>query len=522
MNTKRKETTLASVLAGLPHSFQQTEHAKLLNQSVAGVTSDSRQVGPGWIFVAIQGTSQDGHQFAEEAINRGACLLIVEKELPHLTVPILKVNDGREALARLAANFYHHPSQALLMVGITGTSGKTTTSYLIESILKSAGHQVGVIGTINIRYPGREVEASQTTPGADELQQLLANMKAAGCTAVVMEVSSHALAQKRVDCIAFDAVAFTNLSPEHQDFHPDMEDYYQTKALLFTHHLEFAAKVGKKPVAVIHAGDPYGRRLLASSSFRSLSFSLDDQGKDWSIGIHGIQGTFQNVRLESPLIGRFNAENVLTALMLAEGLGISAENAARGISACPVVPGRLERVQNSKGIHVFVDYAHKPDALEKVLITLRNTITSEPRSARLITVFGCGGDRDRTKRPVMGRLAATLSDLVWVTSDNPRSEEPGAIIEEIVLGMAGHSNYQVEPDRKNAIEGAIRAARPGDLVLIAGKGHENYQIVSDPAAEPTAATEGASPGPSVRSGPRATKTRKIHFDDREVALHALT
>lgn len=477
---------------------------------VTGVTSDSRQVRPGFIFVAVRGTSQDGHLFIRQAQQQGAALIVGEEREPesgHLA-PYLQVEDSRLALAQLAANFHGNPSHAMLMVGVTGTSGKTTSTYLIESILKASGRETGLIGTVAFRYRDKVLDSTHTTPGAVELQALLSEMRGAGCTAVVMEVSSHALKQHRVAGIAFDAMVFTNLSPEHLDFHPDMEDYFQAKAMLFRELADVAVAAGKRPVAAINADDEHGRRLIALLQAREprsmaelVPFSVEGSaagihGRDLIVDLEGIRGPAAGTILQSPLTGRFNVSNLLGAVATALALRIDADSIARGVAGV-TVPGRLERVPNDQGIHVLVDYAHKPDALEKVLETLK----SVPGKKRLLTVLGCGGDRDRRKRPVMGATAARMSDRVYVTSDNPRTEDPAAIIQEITSGMQGFSNFAVEPDRKKAIFAAIRDAGAGDIVLIAGKGHENYQIIADPGSP---------------SG-----TRKIHFDDRETAAEAL-
>lgn len=462
-----------------------------LSEEVQGITSDSRKVQPGMVFVAVRGGASDGHDHIEEAFEKGAVLAVGEVALE---IPgYVQVADSRLALAYLAAAHTGYPSTKMLMVAVTGTSGKTTTTYLLESILKAAGHQVGVIGTINFRYGTQVIDSTHTTPGAAELQSLLAQMHKDGCTAVVMEVSSHALRQERVAAIAFDAMLFTNLSAEHLDFHRDMEDYYSAKATLFKDLPQYAIHVGKKPLAAINRDDSYGARLareLARESEMALSV------KEYftpvlNISLSGIEGEIEGVAIHSSLTGAFNGSNIAGAVSLGLGLGIPASQVAKGISQLKGVPGRLDRVDNQRGVHVWVDYAHKPDALEKVLLTLREI----RKGQRLITVFGCGGDRDRQKRPVMGRTAVELSDYVWITSDNPRTEDPQAIIREILNGVTGHAHYKVEPDRRRAIFGAIRMASRGDLVLIAGKGHENYQILG---------------------------TEKIHFDDREVAIEALS
>jgi UDP-N-acetylmuramyl-tripeptide synthetase len=467
------------------------------------VTSDSREVKPGALFVAVKGAAQDGHDFIDDVISKGAVAVIGEQKITRsLSVPYTQVVDSRLALANAAAEFYKKPSHTLKVAGVTGTSGKTTCTYILESILRAAGHKVGVIGTVNFRYDaqGREVivPSTHTTPGPVELQKLLAMMKSQGVTHVVMEVSSHALSQRRVFGIEFDAAAFTNLSPEHLDFHKNMEDYFQAKKILFTDLFQLATAAGKKPVAVTNAEDEYGRKLAQAVPgilTYSVSGPANISGEQLSDGVRGISGTVTvpegSLKIRSSLMGRFNISNLLTAIGLAKGLGVSHSAIGEGIKRLKGVPGRLERVPNSKGIHVFVDYAHKPGALDKVLANLQ----SFRQGQRLITVMGCGGDRDRTKRPLMGKIAQTLSDYVLVTSDNPRTEDPDQIIQEILKGMSPQPPFRVEPDRRKAIFAAISLARPGDLVLIAGKGHEDYQIIG---------------------------TEKHPFDDRKVAAEALS
>jgi len=477
---------------------------------VSRITADSREVGPGSIFVAVSGGFFDGHDHCLKAINQGAVALIVQRPvlLPAGTT-VVCVPDTRRALAALAAAYEGHPSQGLKLVGITGTSGKTTTSYLCEAMLLAAGEKVGVIGTVNFRFGSKIYPSTHTTPGAPELQRLLREMKQDGCTAVVMEVSSHALKQHRVHGCLFDAMIFTNLSREHLDFHPDMEDYFQSKALLFTDYVESARSSGKDPVVVINADDEWGRRLLGmtkAASGRISSYST--RSPEPELSFRGVRLPVGDTIVQSGLIGEFNASNLAAAAKAGEGMGISAERIARGLSDLKAVPGRLERVEvpGSAGPVVLVDYAHKPDALEKVLETLRHMIQQEGHG-RLICVFGCGGDRDRGKRPIMGAIAERLAHLTWITSDNPRTEDPQAIIREIVMGVV-HSNatsIRVEMDRAKAIEAALQEARSDDVVLIAGKGHEDYQILPDPDSPP--------------GGPQ--RTRKVRFDDREVAGQVL-
>jgi len=469
------------------------------------ITSDSREVKPGALFVAVRGGSRDGHDFIDEVIGKGARAIIGERDLGRtLSVPYTRVSDSRQALAEEASKFYGNPSHSMKMAGVTGTSGKTTVTYLLESILLAEKeNKVGVIGTVNFRTTGTAgttvLPSTHTTPGPVELQRLLAQMKAEGVTHVVMEVSSHALTQRRVSGIEFDATAFTNLTPEHLDFHKDMDDYFSAKKILFTDLYESARAAGKNPTRVVNIDDSYGRKLAQDLGKAVTTFSVSGQashsGMALTDSLDGINGQMGAIKVHSPLMGRFNVSNILTAVGLAKGLGVADETIARGIAQLKGVPGRLERIPNSKGLHVFVDYAHKPDALQMVL----NALQAFRGSHRLITVFGCGGDRDRTKRPVMGRIAQTLSDAVVVTSDNPRTEDPDAIIREIIQGMEGPgpsgTQYKVEPDRRKAIYDAVAQANPGDLVLIAGKGHEDYQIVG---------------------------THKYPFDDRKIALEALS
>lgn len=473
--------------------------------NVTGITSDSRQVSKGFAYVAVPGSAHDGHQFIGDVVSEGAKLIIGERDMALSgAIEYVRVPDARLALAELSSQFYGHPSHSLKVVGVTGTSGKTTTTYLVESILKAAGFEVGVIGTVNFRYGNKVYPSTHTTPGPVEIQNLLAQMKADGCHAVVMEVSSHALKQSRTAGIAFDAVAFTNLSRKHLDYHPDMEDYFRSKARLFTSAIEHSKKQGKSPSAAINAEDEYGAKLISelkpkTTGLKVFSFGLgpdpEVSGVSLKTDLGGIEGPVGDVHVDSYLTGKFNAQNILTAIAICQGMGIHASACSKGIKNLNSVPGRLQRVPNERGIHVMVDYAHKPDALEKVLQTLREI----RNGCQLITVFGCGGDRDRSKRPVMGKLALELSDQVVVTSDNPRTEDPQKIIDEILVGMEGHpkaiSHLRVQPDRRRAIGEAIGMAKPGDLVLIAGKGHEDYQIIG---------------------------REKIHFDDREVAKDALS
>ncbi len=450
-----------------------------VDREVTGVTNDSRAINVGSVFVAVKGSSQDGHEFVGEVVRSGAVLCVGERELDFPNY--VRVGDSKKVLARLAGWFYGNPSHSMLLIGVTGTSGKTTSTYLLESILKAEGHKVGVIGTIEVRYGDVRIPAELTTPSAVRVQEILALMKKEGCTAVVMEVSSHALKQERVASVAFDRVVFTNLTPEHLDFHENMQDYFAAKSKLFSESMDYSRNVGKEPVAIINEGDVWGKRLRGE--WGGLAF----EEAEVQVTADGVRGLIGGVPIKSSLTGSFNATNIAGAVTVAKSLGIS--KIAEGVEALKGVPGRLERVHNQSGIFVWVDYAHKPDALEKVIHSLKQM----KAGGNLITVFGCGGDRDKTKRPRMGKIAVEDSDFVIVTSDNPRTEDPKSIIGDILKGIE-KKNFAVEPDRKKAIFQAVQMAKRGDLVLVAGKGHEDYQILG---------------------------RQKIHFDDREVVREAL-
>ncbi len=460
-------------------------------KNIVAITSDSQSVKPGVLFVAVPGTRVDGHSFLNAAEAAGAEFLIGERDPEEFGISpekYLKVSDARLAVGLLASQIVDNPSREMVIVGITGTSGKTTTSYLVESILSAAGKKVGLIGTVAYRIDGVEIPSTHTTPGPVELHQLLRRMRREGCDAVVMEVSSHALKQSRAAGVAFDGAIFTNLSPEHLDYHPDLEDYFQSKRILFARQTERSVAWGKHPVAVVHADSSDGARLLEEFS-AATPFSVPSDAR---LDTSGISANFSGIAIRSKLIGRFNAENIAGAVALAKALGIRESSVREGISRLERVPGRLDEVPDPIGGRVIlVDYAHKPDALEKVLHVLRPML---PPGNKLICVFGCGGDRDRSKRRVMGEIACRLSDIVILTSDNPRTENPENILAEIESGCTRHHNWRREVDRKRAIELAIHQSARGDIVLIAGKGHEDYQIIG---------------------------TEKIHFDDREVAADAL-
>lgn len=484
------------------------------------ISADSRNIQAGSVFFAIRGTSFDGHDSVEEVLSAGAACCVVSEDFEptgqtasDLEQRLVRVADTREAFAWACCAVHRHPSRAMLMFGVTGTSGKTTTTFILESILKSAGHRVGVIGTVSFRIGDRVVDATHTTPGSRELQSLLAQMRDEGCTAVVMEVSSHALSQFRTAGVAFDGMVFTNLSPEHLDYHANMEDYYQAKKLLFGPYVRDAISAGKNPQLALNVDDSSGIRLareLQESSGEVWTFSLSAESgarlscEELCLDMEGTRMRLVSnetvgggLLLSSPLVARFNASNILGAAAISLAVGVDQEAVVAGVAALSGVPGRLERVPNAVGLNILVDYAHKPDALEKVLLTLQQVRQS---GQRILTVVGCGGDRDRTKRPVMGELAERLSDLAVITSDNPRTEPPRRIIDEVLSGVSDPTRVAVCEDRRDAILEAVRLASPGDIILIAGKGHEDYQILADPTA----------PG----------GVRKVHFDDREVAAEA--
>jgi UDP-N-acetylmuramoyl-L-alanyl-D-glutamate--2,6-diaminopimelate ligase len=434
---------------------------------VRDLAYDTRLVVPGAAFFCVPGARADGHDFAQQAVDEGAVALVVERPLD-VAVPQLVVRDARAAMAPAAQAFFGRPTDELQVVGVTGTNGKTTTTFLLYAILAAAGRRPGLIGTIEARVGGERRGVKRTTPEAIDLQRLFREMLDAGDRSAAMEASSHASALRRLDGVRFAALVFTNLSHEHLDFHADMEDYFQAKRRLF---------VDGRPPAAVNVGDEYGRRLAAELP-EVLTFGFAD---DAAIRPEALAG------IELKLRGRFNVENALAAFAAATLLGIDEASIARGLESVRGVPGRFERIDEGQPFEVIVDYAHKPLALERALRAAR-----ELTSARLICVFGCGGDRDREKRPQMGRIATELADLAIVTNDNPRSEDPQEIIEAIVAGAVG--DVEVEPDRARAIAQAVGAARDGDVVVIAGKGAEQGQEFAD---------------------------RTLPFDDREAAREAL-
>ena len=439
---------------------------------VTDVVLDTRAVQPGALFCCVPGRRFDGHDLAGQALARGAAALCVERPLP-LPAPQLLVPSVRGALARLATAFWERPSRRLQLVGVTGTSGKTTTTFMLEAIFRAAGLVPGLIGTVEARIGDRREAALHTTPEAPDLQRLLATMVAEGVQAAAMEVSSHGLALGRVDGTWFRVAVFTNLSQDHLDFHADLEDYYRAKAMLFTPAFT--------SLAVVNLDSPHGQRLAREASVPVVTCGSSPEAV-WRVSevtarLGGVSFLLdappgqRRVRLR--LAGHFNAANAAGALAAADALGIDLDTAVAGLESLEGVPGRFEQVRAGQPFTVLVDYAHKPGALENALVAARDAT-----EGRVIVVFGCGGDRDRAKRPLMGEIAGKLADVTVVTSDNPRSEPPEAIVEAIVAGLARTAppgSWHVEVDRRKAIRLALELARPGDLVLIAGKGHEQGQ-----------------------------------------------
>ena len=489
-----------------------------LEQEIEGLTYDSRQAGPARVFFAVPGERLDGHDYIDDAVRRGAVAVVFShQEISPKASAAIRVKNVRRTMAVWAAEFFGRPSERLTVVGITGTNGKTTLSYLVESIFEAAGLDPGVVGTVNYRYRGREFPSHHTTPEAIDLQEMLADMYRDGVKSVAMETSSHALAQERVRALAFDVGVFTNLSRDHLDYHRDMEDYFSAKSRLFTDYLSASPKADK--AAVIFGEDARAQELFRMLRGKDIELWSYGEGPQWDVrpleverDVNGLRGTIQarqtQIEFNSPLVGTANLQNILGAIGVASALRLDPKAIGKGIDKLRSVPGRLEKVANRLGITILVDYAHSPDALEKVLAAVRPLTRG-----KLITVFGCGGDRDRGKRPVMGEIAGRLSDVAVLTSDNPRTENPMAILGEVEAGMRrtgvvkfsvsnlessesrnpkpeAERGYFVEANRRTAIGIALSIAQHDDLVLIAGKGHEDYQILG---------------------------TEKIHFDDRAVA-----
>ena len=457
------------------------------NPDVTGVEYDSRRVRPGCLFVAMRGESSDGNRFIDKAIQAGAVAIVTDSsaEKPREGVAWAQVPHGRRALARVSENFYKHPAERIAITGITGTNGKSTTAFLVESILSAAGRKSALIGTIEYHVAGKIYPAPHTTPEALELARMFSEALGNGATDAVMEVSSHALAQQRVFGIPFDIAVFTNLTRDHLDYHKSMDEYFTAKRVLFE-----GCGTDAPRAAVTNLDDEYGSKLAQFSRKRSsvvLSYGWsrgDFHAENADITPRGTRFDMvtprEKLAIFSPLIGRVNVYNILAASAACFARGCSAESIAKGVSELTHVPGRFQRVDCGQPFTVVVDYAHTDDALRNLTALAREFVTRSGGAARVITLFGCGGDRDRAKRPLMGEAAGRGSDFVVLTSDNPRSEDPAAIINDALVGLQKTGvKYTVEVDRRKAIALAIGEARPGDIVLLAGKGHEKVQVTRE-------------------------------------------
>jgi UDP-N-acetylmuramoyl-L-alanyl-D-glutamate--2,6-diaminopimelate ligase len=467
-----------------------------LSTEITGIAYDSRKVKPGYLFVAIKGGSFDGHDFISQAVEKKAAALLVEQPLGiSLEIPVLVSKDSRRTMALIAAHWWQHPDQKMRMIGVTGTNGKTTTTKLIKWLLESAGRKTGLIGTIDNQSGDKILPATHTTPESYELFELLHTMKEDDCKNAVLEVSSHGLKQRRVYGCSFDGVVFTNLTQDHLDYHVTWEDYLNSKLELFK---MISQKAGQNKYAVVNLDDEVAEHFLSAATvdvwtysmkeeatLRVLDYKFNPSGTDFTLLYRG-----KKQRVHVPLIGKFNIYNALAAMVVALAEGLTLTAIIKYLAKAPQVAGRFELVSEGQDFKVVVDYAHSPDGLLNVLLAAQDL---DPR--HLICVFGCGGDRDKTKRPIMGKIAAENSDFAVITSDNPRTEDPFVILDQIEVGVKeGNGRYIIEENRKAAISAAIKMAQAGDLVVIAGKGHEDYQLV---------------------------KGQVLHCDDREIARAAL-
>ena len=492
--------TVAQLVAALNGQVAIIDQRGALDRSVTSVTDDSRAVASGSLFVAVKGERVDGHRFVAQAIQAGAAAIVAQESVEVVSLPLVKVADSRKALGLIGSRFYGDPSARLSMIGVTGTNGTTTTTYLCKALLEGIGRHVGLIGTVAYQIGAETIPASHTTPGALELQGLLMKMTQVQLDSVVMEVSSHALAMDRTAGCEYDAAVFTNLTQDHLDYHRTMEEYFQAKLRLFT-GLGIGKKTGQR--AIVNMDDPRGAQIRNACRVPVWGFAVkgqaDIKAEKVRLSMNGStfsaatpSGTFT---VESRLVGEHNVYNLLGAIGVALHVGATCDQVREAVERVTNVPGRFERVSAGQDFTVVVDYAHTEDALVRLL-----TAAQALRTHRIITLFGCGGDRDRGKRPKMGRAAVEYSDVVVLTSDNPRTEDPMAILQEVEVGVRealqrrSHVEYHLVPDRRDAIGMAMRLARSGDIVLIAGKGHEDYQIIG---------------------------TKKVHFDDREVAREAI-
>jgi UDP-N-acetylmuramoyl-L-alanyl-D-glutamate--2,6-diaminopimelate ligase len=496
----RDPITVTQLLEALRGQGEILEQRGDMNRLVHAITDDSRAVKVGSLFVAVKGERVDGHNFVEQAIKAGAVAVVAQAPVTSGPLPLVLVADSRKALGLLGSRFYGDPSARLKMIGVTGTNGKTTTTYLCKALLEGIGRRVGLIGTVGYQIGQETLPAPHTTPGALDLQALLAKMVEGGLTAAVMEVSSHALALDRTSGCEYDVAVFTNLTQDHLDFHHTMDEYFEAKLRLFT-GLAGGKKAGKR--AIVNLDDARGATIRAACPVPVWGYALKNQAdlKAERVRLSLTGTTFTaatpagSFTVESRLVGEHNVYNLLGAIGVALHEGATTDQICEATAHITNVPGRFERVSSGQDFTVVVDYAHTEDALLRLL-----TAAQALKTDRIITVFGCGGDRDRGKRPKMGRAAVECSDVVILTSDNPRTEDPMAILQEVEIGVRdalarrNHVQYHLVPDRREAIGAAIREARRGDMVLIAGKGHEDYQIIG---------------------------TKKFHFDDREVAREAI-
>jgi len=463
---------------------------------IGKIRYDSRKVQQGDLFIAIRGVESDGHKFISSAISNGACAVVVEDDAVapdpyflHNGVMKIVVPNSRIALGRLAINFFDNPSTKMAVIGVTGTNGKTTTTHIIKSILEQNNKKTGLIGTIEYKIGDKTIPATHTTPESLEVNELLSQMISAGCSSVVMEVSSHALHQHRIDGVVYAAAVFTNLTQDHLDYHGSMEEYFKSKKILFD-------QLSPDSWAIINVDDQWGKKLAAVTKSKILTYGTtppaDICAENISLSMNGTAFTIsykgEKTRIESRLIGRFNVSNILAAFAAGITQGIQTENIVDAIRKTEIIRGRFEQIVLPDGRVAIIDYAHTHDALEKTLKAIHEVFDSN-RRGRVITVFGCGGNRDRGKRSKMANIATSLSDMTIITSDNPRHEDPDAIIDEVMKGAIDNKDVHRRADRKDAILMALDAAKTGDVILIAGKGHEDYQVVGD---------------------------SKIHFSDREI------
>lgn len=467
-------------------------------KDIGSIAYDSRNVKKSSLFVAIKGLTTDGHKYALEAISKGANAILIEDDsiipndyLIHQNVTKILVKDSRKALAQVSSKFYKEPSQKLKILGVTGTNGKTTVTYILKSILEEAGIKVGLIGTIK-NYIGTNVlQSDKTTPESLELNQMFYQMVEAGCTHCVMEVSSHSLELDRVHGIEFKGAIFTNLTQEHLDFHPDMESYFKSKKKLFDN-------LDGDAIAVSNFDNSYGEKILLGSSARKISYGnnskcnyyFTNESFDFSSTRFKVKSSRRELNIESKLIGIFNIYNITSCAAMCSELGIDDGSIINGIAKVSKVAGRFQIVSGDYPLNVIIDYSHTSDALENCLSSIREVLKNQNKRSKVITVFGAGGNRDKTKRPLMGKAVEKYSDKIFITSDNPRNEDPNIIIEDVLSGITDRSNVTIIPDREDAIKEAIENADENDVLLIAGKGHEDYQIIGD---------------------------KKIHFNDKEIA-----